>query len=162
MSEETALETTEDRKPVKIRPITDSRVKLNRGGQANNEWFVTAEANTPVESVFDPSFWAHVAERMRPYDIVVVAVDDEAWFLQAIVRSTMPQSVFLKALPGYPMPLEESLDMTFADQYEVKWRGPHALWSVMRLSDNKPVAEKMQSREAAHRWLTQNGRSLLN
>lgn len=147
---------------VKIRPVHEARVKLNRGGQANNEYFVTAEEGTPPEAVFEPAYWAHVAEKFRPYDVVVIGVDDEAWYMQAIVRAVLPQSVYLSLLPGFPMTLDGPDDQTFIDQYEVKWRGPHDKWCVMRLSDNLPVAKELPSRDAANRWLQMNAKTLMN
>jgi hypothetical protein len=44
--------------------------------------------------------------------------------------------------------------------YEVKWRGPHLKFCVVRKSDNSPISERNESKEAALKQKAEYERAL--
>ncbi len=144
----------------KIRPIHESRVKSDGASTSRNRYFATAEEGTPFEAVCDPAYWAHVAEGKQPYDVISIACDDEAWYGEVMVRSVAPQSVYVTVLSFLSFN-EETVPDVFTDSYQVKWRGPHHKFSVIRLSDKAAIQGGFANRALANRWLSDNAKTLV-
>jgi hypothetical protein len=45
------------------------------------------------------------------------------------------------------------------DSYEIKHRGPHLKFCVIRKSDNSPVREGLETKGEAHNWLQEFARA---
>lgn len=151
-------------KSVKIRPITENRVKGDGSAEARNRYMATAEAGTPFESVLDPAYWAHVAQgnyAKQPGDLITIGTDDEAWYAELLVRAVYPESLIVVPLPGYPMKLDDLSPTVFGDKYVIERKGNHLKFCVIRLSDGATVKDKCHTRTQAERWLNEQAAALL-
>lgn len=122
---------------------------------ANNSFTVTVEANTTLADVMAPEFFANVAVQMRPYDKITVRTDDGMWYAELLVLTAGRTWVKTKLLLEVKLTTQD-VDMTEADKienYEVKHRGPHLKFCVIRKSDNEPIREQFDSKEEANGWL---------
>lgn len=122
---------------------------------ANTSWTITVEANTTLETVMSPSFLANVASHMRPYDKIMVRTDDGVWYAELLVLTAGRTWVKTKKLVEVRLTTQD-VEITESDKfdsYEIKHRGPHLKFCIIRKSDNEPVREQLETKEAASTWL---------
>lgn len=123
---------------------------------------VMPEADTPLEAVLDPSYWAHVSAQLRTGDRIEVMPEDRAYFAELIVMSVGKLQAFCAPLfardlaPAIPAKLLE-----LPDGYSVRWQGQTLQWSVIKTIGNNPervlegAATKLEAVKWAHRHFAQ-------
>lgn len=115
-------------------------------------WFVTSSEGVTVEHVLEPEYWAHVAQRMKPFDRIELVSYDGTWMVDLLVITTGKTAAKVIKLHEY------TLDGTYADlssvnrTHEIKHRGPRK-WSIIRISDGAVVKENIDTRDDAEREL---------
>ena len=116
---------------------------------------VTVEVGTKPEWLLDPQFWAHVANKVRPYDRIEARCDDGEFFAEYLVLQRGPQ--WLKVVPLSMHKL--GADMANEDEptkHKVMWLGPKLKFCVIRKSDSARVQEGIEAKAdayvAAHRF----------
>jgi hypothetical protein len=114
-------------------------------------YFHIASVGTAPDEVTDPEYWAHVAALLRTGNRVEVLAEDGAWWGMLIVRAAGATDAQVQWLSLVPLG-QESADLD-TSPYEVKWRGPKALWGVVRKSDAAVLQDKFPVREQAEEWL---------
>ena len=147
--------------------VEPSKIKLNamRFGLADgkrNTWHAVVPAGVPYSSVFDPIFWSHCASRgpMQPGDWVEVRDDENTYVSLLVVRDVGPawakviQFGEVCSLDAGDEKLPESAE------YDVRFKGPHLKWCVIRLKDNVTMTEGIKLKVDAQRWLVDNMRSI--
>ena len=123
---------------------------------ANASWTVTAEAGTTLEQVMAPEFFTNVASQMRPYDKIMVRVDDGVWYAELLVLTAGRTWVKTKKLIDVHL-TSQDVDMTQADRadgFEIKHRGPHNKFSIIRKLDNEVIREQFETKDEARAWLS--------
>lgn len=127
--------------------------------QVRTLYCVTVEEGVTQDDVLESSFWSHVAAKLIPGDRIEVRCDDESFFGELLVLDT--GKAWVKVHPIFFMQLGATTrDETGLDGYIVKYRGPHAKWSVLREEDKTVLHEHMASREEAVTWAVGHKRTL--
>lgn len=121
------------------------------------EFAVTSYFHAPAvgvspDQVADPDYWAHVASTLRPGNRIEVLAEDGGWWGMLLVRAAGATDAAVQWLSLVPLGREAEGALQDAS-YEVKWRGPKALWGVLRKSDGAVLQDKFAVREAAEEWL---------
>jgi hypothetical protein len=116
---------------------------------------VTVEVGTRPEWLLDPKFWAHVANKVRPYDRIEARCDDGEFFAEYLVLQRGPQWLKVKQLSMHKLGadvVEDGVNLT----HDVMFLGPKLKWCVVRKSDKARVQEgiedKAEAFAAAHRF----------
>lgn len=146
----------EPAQPLAVRKIHPSRFR--EAEVSRNVWVVVPEHDTSFEDLLQPSYWAHIAEKVRPTDRIEVYAEDGSYFAELIVRTSTRLSVSVALLRK--VDLETQIEMSSDDGFEVKWRGPYMKHSVIRSKDGASVQTGFDTKEAAIVWLGQNARNL--
>lgn len=121
--------------------------------QARNIHVVTPEAGTPIEVVLSPDYWSTVAMNMTPWDRIEVRAEDGAYYAELLVLSCDRNWAKVKLLSKHSLTAEDTIpDPGVQTHHQIKWRGPHHKWSVVRNSDNAVLKDKMEKGEA-NTWL---------
>ena len=117
-------------------------------------WVCTVEEGVDDKDLLKPDYWAHVANRMRPFDRIEVRADDGSYFAELLVVSVDRNWAKVKGLQ-YVSLVDESVgyEPGGSKDYLVKWRGPHRKWSVLRMSDNAILKDECQTQAEAQLWL---------
>jgi hypothetical protein len=105
--------------------------------QMINHFAVNADADTTVEDILKPEYWANVASHLRPHggDEIVVTCEDMSFraHLWVVNAGHTWANVMLISEP-IVMKAQESRVIPVSDDGRVyaQWRGPHDRWCVMR------------------------------
>lgn len=138
-------------------PVLDpQRMQLSEFGR--QDWVATVEEHVTVEDVQDPVFWSNTSALMKPYDHIEARCEDGSWIADFVVLGCDRNwaRVHLKAL--YKLTTSD-VSLTQSLKYEVRWKGPHRQFCVIRLSDQESIQEKCQTKEAAALWLREYERT---
>ena len=116
---------------------------------------VTPPVGTTREDMLTPSFWTHVARRMKPMSEVRAMPRDGNWYGVYLVIYADQSHARVKELSFHD--LDSVADPSVeADQYFVKFISPPVRYGVIRKSDNHVMKDRFQTRESALDWKHQN------
>lgn len=118
-------------------PITSNR--LQRAEHYYNSYAVVIPAGIGLEEALKEEYWAHVAPKLRQHDIIRIIPEEGTYFAEALVLSAGRGFAKLRLLRHEPFEDEDQTDVN--DAVEIKWRGPHAKWSILRKSDSQVLRE---------------------
>ena len=125
---------------------------------------ITVESGTTREQIVHPDFWGHVAARLRPYAKIEVRCDDGSFYAELLVLAAERTFAMVRVLHWHDLTTADVAKTQAASvavqrfeehlkAYEVRWRGPHLMWSVIRKHDNAALREKEKTKQAAQTWL---------
>lgn len=138
----------------KIQPLGASRMKS--GDFLRTCYMATAFEGTQPEDLTKPEYWAHHGLILKQRDRVEVWADDGAWVADVVVMGSTKNDADVRVLRVDYIdafkPTGDAPDELKA--YEVRYRGLHSQWSVVRKGDSAMVHEGSGSRHAAETWLT--------
>lgn len=118
-----------------------------------------------IDDVKKPEYWANVARKFNPHDLVEFVAEDGSFYAEAIVLDKGPlwAKVFIKNLwdlnAKAQMPVESvavELPTEIVDEtaYEVKWGGPSAKFRIHKKDTNELLApDSFQTKEDALAFL---------
>lgn len=124
-----------------------------------NIWVATPEAKQTLDDLSEPSYWAHVASKMRPWDVVIARADDGAWFAVLLVLACDRQWAKVHILSEHNLTTAD-LSQSQNDAYQVKWQGPHAKFAVIRNSDKTVLKNGFQLRDDADLWVREHNKAM--
>jgi hypothetical protein len=115
-------------------------------------------AGTKIEEMLNPAYWAHVAKKFNPHDMIEVVPADGAFYARLIVLSVGHLSMKVQALECVVLVANPKVEKADAiAQFEVNWGGPNAKWRVLRKSDGAAVTtESFQTQGDAQEWINKN------
>ncbi len=137
---------------------TLSPSKLQAAGHYRQTWEVVADAGTTLEDLLRPSFWLHVAAKLRRMSVINVLSEDETWFAELIVLASgigFAKVKMLRFVEFYEAE-EAATEETAAFTTEVKWSGPHAKHRVIRKEDGTVLKEGFANKVDAESWQRQH------
>ena len=141
--------------------MADKReVVLNPSGldlaeQKRHVWSVVSAFGTTKADIENPSYWAHVAGRLRPKARIEVHAEDDSFYAEYMVTScdkTWAKLVNLIYIDLTKSVITDEQAQGINDAYEIIFRGPKK-WSVVRKSDRSVLQEGLHSREDCSKWL---------
>jgi hypothetical protein len=113
---------------------------------ARQSFRATPPAGTKIDEMLEPEYWAHVARKFTPYDIVEVVPEDGAFYARLFVAST--GKLWAKMIKLECVELTAKKPAAMVDKYEPKYGGPSAKWRAVHKSDGSLVAsDSFQTRE---------------
>jgi len=123
---------------------------------------VNAEANTPIEEILKPEWWANVAMNLKPMDEIIVRAEDGAYRLHLFVENcgrTWAKVRFVSE----PLIMQtlDTPEVSVGDgEFLVKWFGPHDRYCVLRASDKEKISKGHQTRDAAELWAKEHVKTI--
>lgn len=116
--------------------LTDQRLKSAE--YERNLWVVNAEYGTTIDDILNPMYWAHVAQKLKPYDRVEVRIDSGEWLLELMVLGCDRSWAKMHVLHSHQLaPVDEGLPQ--AARHKVEWKGPQHKWAVIRIADGEMI-----------------------
>lgn len=135
--------------PITLKP-RNKITSLQSQEIGRNVWVKRLTEETAKEDLLKPTFWAHVARTLRPFDRIEVMAHDGSWYAELIVRSTtsLDATVGLIKFTEFVEP-----PVSGADDYDVVWKGPAAKFCIIRIEDKVRVKDGFENKELAAAWL---------
>lgn len=139
-----------EKKPINILPS-----QLTNRETVQQQFVLTAKPEQAPEDFEDPRAYSTIAEKIRPTDEITVIHEGGDWMMKLYVIATSRQWVRVhryhfsdlkQAMEGVSAP-----DEGVYDEYDVKWRGPHGKFAVVRKEDNSVISSGHEDREAAEK-----------
>lgn len=112
---------------------------------------------TPFDALLQPSYWAHIADRLRPFDKIEVHPQDRSFYAELLVLQASRLSAKVHVLKKDDLDVID--DATTENEFFIKWKGAQK-YSVIRAADKLAVQTGFDTKEAAMTWLANNLRSL--
>lgn len=120
-------------------------------------WAVTTPSGTPREATLQPTFWVHVARKLRPLAKVSVTAEDGSWYQELLCLVADGPDVRMKELGFWE--LEDTSDVSdTSDTMRVEWAGPYHQFRVTRNADGVVLEKGFKTRVDASRWMVNNSR----
>lgn len=134
----------------------DSPVLMpERFGEAESmrhDYVVNAPVGVTLEQVMDPSYWAHVAKEMVPFDHVQVRAEDGSWVAYLVVVSAERNYAIMHL--DRVLKLDQTPDVPVESaKHKVEWKGPHHKFCVIRIADSAMLQSQFKTKGEANDWL---------
>jgi len=124
-------------------------------------WVANIEYGVELAEIVTPGFWAHMANKLRPYDHIEARSDDGTWIAHLIVTGcdrTWARVVVDRVVKLTSKDVSDT--QAVQQQHRVEWKGPHNKFTVIRNSDNEPVRTGFTTKEDAAMWQREHERML--
>lgn len=128
-------------------PLTPGRLK--EAAHYYTSYAVVLPAGIPLDEALKPAFWSHVASKLRQHDTIRIIPEEGGYFAEALVLSSGRGFTKVKLL--HNIPLDDEAELESDGPIEVKWRGPHSKWSLIRKSDGAVIKENIVEKADALR-----------
>jgi hypothetical protein len=154
-----------DQKPIEllrgiVKGLPENRLKLVLSSAADmgNGFAAVLPTGVKFDEVFEPSFWAHCAYKLRPGDEITVHSDDMSFRGHIYVRDASApanQKMNNRAVVSLISYVEFEPMATGAKTktHEVVFLGPHMQWCVKSLKDQRVVKERCGTAGEAAEWM---------
>ena len=124
-----------------------------------NLWVANADEATKQADVLKGEYWAHVANKLKPWDHIYVRAENGTWYTELLVLSVDRAYAAVRPLNqwqfGEDAPTEAQAAAHKTAAYRPKWGGPQHKWTVIRTSDSERVATELTSERAAMDWIVE-------
>ena len=119
-----------------------------------------AQPNTLPDDLLRQDYWAHVAPTLMPWTRIEARADDATWMADLVVLEAGRNWANVRMLHVYYFTDVDMAKTNAAIQaeyaglpYEVKYRGEHSKWSVLRKSDQAVMHEEEGTKAGADFWM---------
>lgn len=125
--------------------------RLQAVGHARREMAADIPAGTTLETILEPSYWAHHTRDLRPGDVIEAICEDGTWeaSLRVMFISTAEVKSVVRWKAEYDM-VEPGID---SDTYEVRWINIGKKYGVVRRDDGSVIKDGFYPIEQAHGFL---------
>lgn len=138
--------------PTPKREIMISPARMQLAEYQRADWVVTAEEGTTCDDLRNPAYFAHMAEKIKPYDHIEVRIDDNSTLTYLIVLETARNWARVHILSHFSL-VDDNAVQGASQTNSVEFKGPHHKWSVIRLSDGEKLKTGCASRAEADAWM---------
>lgn len=126
--------------------------RMKRAETLRTLYVVNAMPETEREDLLKADYWCHIAASLNPLDRLEVRADDATFFAEYLVISCDRTWAKVKELRWMELSeVAESDDER--SELEYKWRGPQCKHSVIRVSDQQVMVEKLGTKDEALVWI---------
>ena len=144
-----------------VKKSKDFRLEADRfqlSEHARNHWVITVEKGTSVENLLDPAYWANVAAKLRPWDLIEARWDDGSRLTFFVVLGA--ERTYAKVAVWLDQPLTtkevaESQDSGVTG-YKYVWKGAKLKHCIVRQSDGEVVHKEAHTKADALFWLREH------
>lgn len=114
-----------------------------------NEWHVTPPAGTLVSDMEKGAYWAHLAKRMTPGDIIQANAEDGSFWAEFLVQQKGDNWVKVVTLRRYDLDPSDSQDSVMVGKLRVEYAGTYALWRIVNTENSTVLREQIKTKEQA-------------
>jgi hypothetical protein len=126
-----------------------------------NEWYAKPEPDTPLEAVLEPKYWAHCSAKLAPENTIIVIPEGAPWRAELMVLDAGRGFAKVVVLSFVEIEAHEVTgDQPTADEYDVRWAGPHAKWRVIRKSDKRVMIEERPTKQDGYLWIASHRKAM--
>lgn len=125
--------------------------RLKTAAGARNDHFVEVPHGVNLATILVPDYWANVATRLRPMDRIEAFCEDGSWEALLRVMFTTANEARLSVI--YAVEHEPGAARAISDVYEVRWKGPGAMWAVVRSDTGAVIKDHLFPQAAAVAYL---------
>lgn len=138
--------------------------RMEQREQRMVDYFVVVEEGTTRKEMKNPAFWAHVAHKLKPYFKINIACDDGTFYAEGLVLQVDRTWAIVHILEWHDLTTKDVAQSQAAaaemgdsaDGFEIKHRGEHRKWTVIRKSDREAVKEGLATKAEALIWLAEH------
>lgn len=128
---------------------------------ARKTFMATPPAGTDIKEMLSPDYWAHVASRLTPHDIIEVVPEDGAFYARLFVVNRNKLWAKVQVLDMHKIIDAKKSKIKPDDVLEAKYTGPSGKWRVFYKKDGSSASEQtFQTQDDASTWIEQNGKEL--
>ncbi len=106
-----------------------------------------------LEMVVRPDYWRRVAHKIEPWCRIGCRADDASWWAELLVLDSGADYATVHVINHCLLPEIEDIATVIAADYEVRRRGPHAHFAVIRKSDGVVMREGFNLRSQGHDFI---------
>lgn len=137
--------------------VRTSKPKLQFGrlGLAQShrrELFADIPAGSTLETILEPSYWAHHAHEIKPLDIIEAFCEDGSWEARLRVMFVANGEVKLSLMSKVDH-AATAVAAPADTPYEIKWISPTKKYAVRRKDNHTVIADGLYPESAAHEYL---------
>ncbi len=149
-------ETAKVEKPVihKLKPN-----RLHQGEARILWWYAEIEEGTPYEALFNPVFWDNHGYKLRIGNRILAEPDEGHYEAEFKVVGNGVGGVRIVEIRKHDFAKAPAVPL-IADQFRVKFAGPHHKWRVERVEDSHVEQSGFGSEAEASVWLAENLKAL--
>lgn len=118
---------------------------------------MVVEHGVTLEDIKQPAFYAHVGQFLKPFDTITVSSDDMTLYAEVLVLAAERTAATVTVLREYDLTKAEVVKYESenfeSSDFEIKWRGPAAKFTILRKDDNAIIREGIPSKEEAEKSL---------
>ena len=122
-------------------------------------WFAEIEEGTPYAALFDPVYWDNHGYKLKTGHRILAQPDEGHYEAEFLVVGNGVGGVRVVEIRKTDLSKVEPSPL-IADQFRVKYAGPHHRWRVERVADNYVEQSGFGSEADANIWLAENLRAL--
>lgn len=133
------------------------QTRFKPAGQFTQRYEAVIEHGVTLEDIKQPGFYAHIAAFLRPFDVITVSSDDQTLYAEVLVLAAERTAATVTVLRSYDLTKAEVVryetDNFKTSDFEIKYRGPAAKFSLIRKDDNAVIREGFATKEEAEKSL---------
>lgn len=127
--------------------------RIHDAEHARRQWTAVVPEGTTIEDIKEPSYWAHVSNRVKQMDRIEIFCEDAAWWAEVLVVESLRAAAKVAVLNHLVLSKEEISVIEADPEYEVAYKGPVKKHCIIRLSDKVIVKEGIALKDDAIREL---------
>lgn len=108
----------------------------------------------------DPSYWAHVARKLKPYSHIEVHAEDMSFWCELLVIASGQGWVKVKCINACDIEVPAENEADLLEGFAVSFKGPMKGHTVLRLSDMRVIKEGLPSRNDAVQFVVNHKTSI--
>lgn len=136
---------------VKIKALADA--DMHPANAAMQFWWVVPYAGTKREDLLHPSFWRHVARKLKSPAIIHSMPQDGAWFARHLVLYADQNQAKVAELEFKQL---ENVSEIQTSDYVAGWIAPSVKFGVRRKSDNTIMKSGFPSLADAEKYMNES------
>lgn len=135
------------------------QTRLHAGESKIRWWYAEIEEGTPYKKLFDPIYWDVHGYKFQIGDFIMCEPDEGDYSATLRVRSIGVGGIRIveHAKVEYE---KRDMPVSLSSQYEVKFKGSHNKYCVIRLVDKHTESSGHPTESDANRWLADNLKAL--
>jgi hypothetical protein len=126
--------------------------RLQEVSHARRELSANIPAGTSLETVLEPSYWAHYTRDLRPNDILEVVCEDGSW--EASLRVRFVSTAEAKMAVRWKVEFDtDEVTEEESDTHFVKWISPPKKYGVIRRDTGAVIQDGFYPKAEAYNFL---------
>lgn len=117
-----------------------------------NEYVLNVPQGVEIEDCTQPEFWAHIANKLRPYDHIEVRAEDGSWVAELLVLGCDRNWAKVHVMSKTDL---VNMKLAFVNDAAIvpEWSGPQTKWRVKRVSDNEILQAGLSTKDESIAWI---------